>query len=242
MTTPGKIMVRVDDIGWTDEVLNYPIKKPDAGLRIAQQFHHAMGGLPYLAGVIPACVDHEGLTWLRTKPSGMTIALHGWDHGADRVDERDEFSARSVDEIRDRIDRGQKLIGPTEHLIPPYNAVPEVLCRAVWHEGIRYVWVGAEYGTWWRINNINVIGSDAFLCGATRWQQGIRDPIVNVSIQNVLRESSRWAVLTLHLPWEWARDPEFNGVRELVAILTDHIISPVDYFKELEEEGCIWMR
>lgn len=231
------ILIRVDDFGWTSqETETPPIKQTDVDLEIAQRFHEAMSGVPYLAGVIPACVTPRGMDWLR-KVDGLAVALHGWDHGSTRPQERDEFSQMSAQEIRTAIDRGQKLIGPTQFFIPPYNAMPANLAEAAWHEGIRYIF-GRE-SEWPAPPQPHQIGRVWFcpawapLYGASRWQQGAAqhaDGLVGWLKSWGWRHAP--AVLTLHITWEHARDPEFNGVRELAKLLDGHAVTAAEFVAE----------
>lgn len=235
MKYPGASMIaiRVDDIGWTDEVLRPPIKKADQGLELARRFHGAMGGAPYLAGVIPAYVDQVGIDWIRSKPDGMAVALHGWDHGANRRNDRDEFSGLSSQEIREKIAMGQARVGPTSHFIPPYNALPPALAEAIWHEDIRYIW-GREVD-WptppspFEVDRCWMIPSWAKLYGVSKYQLSPGMPILVNMVKSIPAVP---AVLTLHIPWEASNDPSFDGVRRLIDMIRDRIVTPDQYVGE----------
>src|SRR5688572_17933391 len=70
----SQFVLRVDDVGWTARPIDpAPLKAPDVGLELAQRFHRALGGIPYLAGLIPATIRHddEAQAWLASKPEGM---------------------------------------------------------------------------------------------------------------------------------------------------------------------------
>lgn len=236
-----KFCIRVDDLGWTSESLSEPpLKRPDVGLRLAREFHAAMSGLPYLGAVIPTAADAGGREWLASAPAGLTVALHGLDHR--RVDDVDcEYRGRSLDEVRERIALGREFLGSAEtvHLVPPFNGLEPVVAEACKHEGIRYVWGGAQPNvrqpsTWptppqphdW--GRVTFVPSWAPLYGATLWRMGPDDvPLMDV-LPSMIEAPGR-AVLTLHLPWENAKAPDFRGVRELVELIGPNVISVEEY-------------
>lgn len=229
------LAVRVDDIGWTSESSSRPpLKLSDEGLQIARDFHEAMSGVPYLAGVIPAYVDPPGWKWLKSlSEHEITLALHGFDHGTKRPNERDEFSGLTSKQVRDAIEMGQKrLPRPTRHFIPPYNAMPPRLTD-LHQEGIQYLWVAPrswdtppapyESGPLW------IIPAWSHLYGATRWAQAKGDPIVNERIRD--HPLLAPAVVTLHITWEHARDPQFHGVREFARLIRDRAVTPDEFVR-----------
>lgn len=226
-----RFCVRVDDVGWTPE------KTADAGLQIAQRFHDAMCGLPYLTGIIPARVDDEGLAWLKSNPQGMTIALHGFEHDS-KEEGGSEFAKLSQRECRDRLWWGSK-IGSTEHLILPYNRYQPELTEACYLEGIKYIWGGANhdavYPSRWPtppppypLGRVSFVPSWAMAYGATLWKIGVDDVPLKVSLPTIIDLPGK-AVLTLHITWEAARSATFDGVKWLVDYLGDRIISAEEY-------------
>jgi len=230
-----KFCIRVDDIGWTPtESSTPPIKEPDAGLELAQKFHEAMNGLPYLAGVIPGFMDEIGLNWLRSRPTGLTVALHGWNHALSGGD-RDEFAYHNVGQIRHKLALGQALIGPTEHYIPPFNAVSDKLPAAAWNEGIRYIW-GAQKA-WptppspYYLYKCLFIPAWAPLYGASGWAQNCDSQPLLTTVSNVL-DTTGYAVISLHITWEAGKESgTFWSLRKLVNLIQDSVISPQDFVK-----------
>lgn len=230
-----KFTVRVDDFAWTpQEAERVPMKKPDIGMRVARRFHEAMQGVPYIAGVIPSCVDEEGRAWLGSVTHEMTVALHGYTHRpVDGV--MDEFHGMPMEEMRRLLDLGQKRIGHTKHFIAPFNSIERDLPEACWHEGIRYLW-GAP-STWVTPPQPHTIFRDVLfipswlpLYGATAWSQG-GAPIMLRDIPAML-DLPGLAVLTLHITWEAAKDEAFVGVRALVKVIRDRVVSPEEFCEE----------
>lgn len=233
-----KFAIRVDDLGWThvprrDEPNR---KKRDIYFAAASEFHEAMGGFPYLGAVIPSETDDLALSWLKkAREGGLTVALHGWDHSM-REGARNEFEGLSMPTIRELLDRGQKLVGPTPHLVPPFNATVPQLAEACFHEGVKYIWGGPVK---WATppspveldKGVRLIPAWDRLYSATRWQQGEQPPILAQLAGNWWEKAPGLAVITLHLPWEFARDPRLLGVRELVSRVAEHLITP-DAFAE----------
>jgi hypothetical protein len=225
-----QFVIRCDDFGF----LPSTPKQSDVGLRLARRFHEALSGLPYLAGIIPAFVDSGGLTWLSSKPAGLTIALHGWDHS--RVDGVDsEFRGKSLEECREMLYRGQKLLnGPHAHLIPPFNGMEPDLPEACYLEGIKYIW-GAP-SSWptppqpHGIGRITFVPSWKPLYAATLWQIGRDDSPLNGILPSLLGQPGK-AVITLHVTWEAAKCQNFEGVCWLVDLIGDRVISPDEYTK-----------
>lgn len=236
-----KILIRVDDFGMTPQAGLGPLyggRLPDVGLALAQGFHAAMGGLPYMAAVVPAAVDAGGLAWLRGKPAGLTIALHGWDHRD--AGGRDEFNESNEDGIRKCLDAGRRKLGPTPYFVPPFNAVSDTLFRACYHEGIRYVFGGpVDWPTppnpMEKAMGVKYIPAWARLYGATRWVQAPGNQVLCTELNMELVRVYSFAVLTLHLPWEFARDPELFGVRDVARRLREFfdVLSADDFVKAL---------
>lgn len=232
-----RFCIRSDDHGLTPrEAAKVPDKLSDKGCEIAKRFHEAMQGVPYLAAVVPAALDEAGGAWIRSKPKGMTVALHGWDHSM-RGDVKDEFHGYTVERMREEIARGQKVVGLTQHFVPPFNAVEDGLAEACYHEGIRYIW-GAP-SRWptppqpYQIyRDLVFVPSWNPMYGATRWEQG-NQPRVLTMLRYGILDLPGLAVLTLHGPtWEAAKDPEFNGVKELVSIIRNHVVTPEEFLEE----------
>jgi hypothetical protein len=228
-------MIRVDDLGWT------PDKEPDAGLDLAKRFHEAMAGLPYLGGIIPAMLDDDALAWLSSKPAGLTIALHGWDHS--RVDGVDsEFRGKDLDECREMLYRGQKRMdGPHFHLIPPFNSVEPDLPEACYLEAIRYIWGGGRHdrkepSMWatppqpYPLGRVTFVPSWIPTYAATLWRMSEECPPLTEKLPRLLDRLGK-AVITLHITWESARCDDLEGVRWLVDQIKDRVISPDEFLK-----------
>jgi hypothetical protein len=221
-----KFGMRVDDLGWQSTGV------VDPGLRLAQRFHAAMAGLPYLGGVIPAALDDAGVAWLVSKPTGLTIAIHGWDHGTvDGV--RSEFRGKDLGMCRRLIDRGQKLMGgPYQHFIPPFNSLEPDLPEACYHEGIRYIW-GAP-SSWptppqpYPLERVTFVPSWERTYAATLWRMGPDDIPLLEMLPRIMDLPGK-AVICLHATWEAAKSEDFKGVRWLVDLIGDRVISPDEY-------------
>lgn len=229
-----KFCIRVDDIGLSNrEADTVPDKLPDTGCEIAKRFHAAMSGLPYVAAVVPAALDEEGGNWIRSRPPGMTVALHGWDHST-RAGVADEFHGMSVKEMRERIDWGQKKIGPVRHYCPPFNGDEKGLYEACYHEGIRYIWgMPSRWPTppqpWQVYRELLFIPAWRDLYGATGWKQG-KDgvpPLLSTLPDYMKRDGV--AVLTLHIGWQAAKNPDFSGVAAMADLIRGNVISPEDF-------------
>ena len=243
-----RIVVRVDDLGWTaDEVPDqYPIKLPDMGLALAQRFHAAMQGVPYLGALIPATIadDPQAQAWLAAKPVGLTVAMHGWDH-TPRNGENSEFMGLTLDECRERLERGQHLVESltgayAEHFVAPFNHFGGPLLDALALEGVRYAWGGgtmrSEQPSDWptqppidrSLGVVHFVPSWARLYGSTRWPFGSA-PVLLEELPRVL-DYPGTAVLVMHLPWELTRGgPDFEGVAQFAARFGEHIISPAEF-------------
>jgi hypothetical protein len=223
--------IRVDDFGY----LPGTPKPVDKGLQLAQRFHEVMSGLPYIAGVIPACLDADGLKWLATRPIGLQIALHGWDHRmVDGVDS--EFRGLDGRGCRDRIASGQQVLNGigclTEHFIPPFNAIEPLLPEACYFEGIRYIW-GAP-SDWPTPPQPHPMGSLMFvpswkpLYAASLWQIGNDDRPLSGALQQIFDLPGK-AVITLHITWEAAKCADFRGLLWLIDLIGDRVISPAEH-------------
>lgn len=225
-----KFCIRVDDIGWLQN------KQPDSGLELAQRFHAALAGLPYLAGVIPACLDQAGLEWLKSSPcGGMTVAQHGWDHRyVNGV--ASEFHGMGLYECRKRISRGVNVfrangIAP-RHMIPPFNAIVPAFPNACYFEGIRYLW--AAPSSWptppqpFPMGHVTCVPSWLPVYAATRWAMSPTTLPLRETLPAVMDQPGK-AVLTLHITWEAARCADFEGVRWLVDTIGDRVIGPEEY-------------
>lgn len=241
-----KLCIRVDDLGWTDqESANPPAKTADVGLELAQKFHAAMQGRPYLGAVIPAAIDDDGRAWLASKPDGLTIALHGWSHDSGGG-AFSEFHRDDTDAVREKIAKGQQRIfgkeseNWTRHFVAPFNAYTPTLLDAMWHEGIRYAWGGTAPNTrapssWptppqpFEVGRMLFVPSWDPLYSATYWRMSAgAEPLMDV-LPGVIDLPGK-AVLTLHLPWELSKGgPSFGGVSDLVDRYGHAMISAEEY-------------
>lgn len=238
------IGIRVDDIGWTaTEAANPPMKQPDTGLRLAQRFHEAMQGRPYLAAIIPAAVDDEGLEWLRSHPQGLIPALHGWDHSVSNG-VRNEFHGLSQNDMRVAIDRGRKRLDlDVVHFVPPFNGCEPELAEACVFEGVKYIWGGASHKepapSGWATQpppypwgRVTFVPSWRRAYGATRWKMS-DDDVPLVSIADELVQMPGRVLVTMHIPWEMAKGGEdFSGVRELVELIGELVVTPEEWLGE----------
>lgn len=228
-----KFCVRVDDLGWTDQVTAVdPIKEPDRGLRYAQFFHAAMSGAPYLGAVIPTALDSDGQAWLWSQPQGLTPAAHGWSHC--RVDGVDsEFRNLSLDHIRVRLENARLLIGTVRHFVPPFNALEPNLPEAAYLEGTRYIWGAPSH--WptppqpYPVGRLTLVPSWLPTYSVTEGRMSSQMKPLLETLPHLLKFPGQ-AVITLHIPWELAKTgPTFDGVRRMVALLGNRIISPEEY-------------
>lgn len=230
-----KFLIRTDDIGMRPEESPIPPgKKWDHGLRLAQAFDAALDGLPWLAACVPMLCDDAGVEWIRGRKN-ITVALHGFDH-CEVAGARNEFEGLSVDACREKLDKSQKRVGPTPYFVPPWNAFTEASVEAMWHEGIRHVF-GAP--TTWPTppSPVDLARGVRFwpawwtLYGACGWQQSEESCRRILDTVPALLDIPGRAVLTLHITWEAARDPEFKHVAELAAMIKDHVISAEEFVK-----------
>jgi peptidoglycan/xylan/chitin deacetylase (PgdA/CDA1 family) len=227
--------VRVDDIGWIQNRI------ADRGLLLAQRFHASMRGLPYLAAVIPEVVDHDGLVWLRSKPEGMTIALHGFDHHPTGNGVASEFHECDLDACRQRIAWGLNSLKGIEvrHMVLPFNAYAPPLSEACYLTGIMYIWGGGLHdvtvpSAWltppqpYSLGRVGFVPSWAPTYAATLWRMGADDIPLRETLPRILDLPGR-AVLTLHITWEAAKSDDFRGVNWLVEQIRDRVISAQEY-------------
>lgn len=231
-----KFVIRVDDIGWTAEPAEEkPLKKPDAGLRHAKRLHEALGGIPWLAGVIPAALDNEGRAWLASRPPGLTVAMHGVTHR--RTDGFDsEFRGRTTPDCEGALRRGIDLLGmKTRHFIPPFNCADPELMLALRATGFEAVW--GQYSTMItppsKVQGLTFVPSLFDLYSSTLAGMGPgQEPLVGKINQFLAADG--YAVITLHVTWELAKCDQgnFQGVRELCRRLEDRVISPDRYLQE----------
>jgi hypothetical protein len=228
-----KFLIRVDDIGMTPEETSMPPgKKWDHGLKLAQKFDAAMQGVPWMAACVPAMIDEDGIAWLQQSPH-ISVALHGWDH-CEEGGCRNEFEGLSVDDCRLKICKGQSRIGPAPFFVPPWNAYTPNFVEGAWHEGVRHIFgapvewatppspVELERGVkFWPAWNC--------LYGSLAWQQSPEGcgPIMKM-LPSLLGETGR-AVITLHITWLAARDPEFVHVREFSKLIDGSAMSASEF-------------
>jgi len=224
-----RLTIRADDLGWD-------VKQPDKidrGLSLARRFHDAMQGVPYLGAVIPSCVDADGRAWLRSRPKGLTVAMHGVTHNMVSPGVESEFAGLTRTKCMVMIGSGQRRLGvPTQHFVAPFNHYGEFLGDALADCGIIYHWYGdtpeqepmppkrSERFVWipvWRP-----------LYGMTAWRVADDRPSI-LDVLAGLNGSIQSAIVTLHITWEAAFPPEFDGVREFVKTYGQHVITPDEY-------------
>lgn len=109
----GKLILRVDDCGWT------PDKADDRGLAYFREWRDAFGiaGCPVYYGFIPTTLGVRELAWLVDNLTAEeVVSVHGWDH------ERGPVSAERMHLALDLF-RGASL-SPAYYptYIPPFNA------------------------------------------------------------------------------------------------------------------------
>ncbi len=229
-----KFAIRVDDVGWTAEPAGTPPeKKPDVGLRLASRFHAALGGLPWLAGVIPSCLDAVGAAWLRENSDLVTPAIHGWNHQMS-YGERSEFYGLSKQQCLTILKQSVERVGPTEHFIPPFNATTAEMLWACSVFGLKFLLgsiTDSPYPVMHRRDEkMAFIPAWKVTYNATRRRmaEGIGSLIEEVPR---ILEQPGMAVITLHVPWEAADGDGFFGVRELAGIIRHNVVSPNEYVK-----------
>ncbi len=233
-----RLVIRVDDVGWTQEAAEErPLKKVDVGLKLAQRFHAALGGLPWLAGVIPSALDDDGYKWLLSGPAGLTVAMHGVTHRKSQgVDS--EFRGMTTKQCESLLTEGVERLGlPTSHFIPPFNALEPELTKALKVTGFKTVWGQYEHGMSppRPMDGLTFVPSYFPLYSATLAPMGAdQPPILSQFERGGLLRGPGFAVVTLHLPWEAAKcdADDFEGVRELARVAGKLVVSPDDYLRE----------
>lgn len=225
-----RLLLRVDDFGLR------PDKSTDTALELARAFHEALGGLPYLAGIIPGLIGPEGRAWIRSRPRGLRVALHGWKHRLSAGGVESEFHDLDLDGCRPLLRRGQRLIGPTEDFIPPWNAAPEYLQAACAAEGLRRIWGeprdDADPPAPERTAHGWYIPAWRPLYGATLWHMGDGRPAL-VDCLEAAAGRVRRAVVTLHVTWEAVYSPSFWGVARLADRYGPDLVGPEEFLEDL---------
>jgi hypothetical protein len=227
--------VRVDDIGWQSS------NKRDRGLELAQKFHEAMAGQPYLAAVIPGALDRDGVDWLTSSPACVTVALHGLVHQRSEDDVASEFRGMDLEKCRNLICRGKRILEnmPIKHMVLPFNAYEPQLDEACYLEGIRWIWGGANHSTvvpssWptppqpYPLGRLGFVPSWAPTYAATHWRMGADDVPLCETLPRILEWPGK-CVLTLHITWEASRSRDFAGVRWLSETISNHVITIEEY-------------
>lgn len=230
-----KFVLRVDDIAWESN------PKPDHGLHLAKRFHAAMQGLPYLAAVIPAAIDPEGLAWLQSNPPGMTVALHGWSHAYSNSGVASEFHDCDFDQCRLRVSAGRNALPGIEiaHMVLPFNAYAPPLGEACYLEGVHWIWGGGAHDSttpsaWptppqpYSIGRVGFVPSWARTYGATLWMMSAECDGLHKTLPKLLDHPGK-AVLTLHITWEAAKCSDFDGIKWLVDLIGNRVITVGEY-------------
>lgn len=225
-----RLMLRVDDIGWR------PHNEIDSKLVLARAFHAILDDRPYLAGVIPGILDADGLAWIRSKPSGMTVALHGWKHETGMDGGGCEFEGMGTALCNYLLERGLSLIGPVSDFIPPQNATTPELLGACRRQGLR-VWgqpctsetplppEEKDFGTF--------ISAWVPLYGATKWRIAEDRPAI-LDVLSGMVEHDGAAIVTIHLTWEAGLSRSLDGVRQFADQYGDRLITPDQYLESFE--------
>lgn len=203
-----KIILRVDDCGWT------PQKQPDTNLIYFQEWRKQFGivGYPVVYGFIPAMVDDDEIRWLmRNLSKEERLAVHGWDHEKDAV-------LTVADMARGR-----------EHLkfapvcyIPPFNkyGVDTMDCWSVVCDYPSYFF-GGFVGEDHNLGHYPMrVGQTIHLPACRQLYE--RAPKVLENLTRYLDTDQCPLVLTLHLTWDW----EFHGLSALFDAIKDHLVGP----------------
>ena len=230
-----KFCIRVDDFGWTSSGTK------DPGLEMAQKYHAAMQGLPYLAAVIPSCVDGKGLAWLRSCPDALTVAMHGFNHELSGSKVASEFHDSNRAECRLRIALGKRALQnvPVAHMVLPFNAYEPDLAEACYLEGLHFIWGGSSHcerepSRWpvppppYPLGRVTFVPSWEPTYAATLWRMKPTDRPLEETLPALLDQPGK-AIITLHITWEAAKCEDFKGVRWLVDLIRDRIISSEEY-------------
>ncbi len=239
-----KFCLRIDDYGFTPMASDSsgPLKTADRGLMIAQRCHAALRGIPYLAAVIPSCLDQDGLAWLQAQPEGMTLALHGFSH------EPFEFHGLTLHKCRERIGRGMAALKgiPVAHMVLPFNRYEPELAEACYLEGIRHIWGGGSHdestpSAWptppqpYPLGRLTFVPSWKPLYAATIWRMGPEgEPLQDILPRMLDLPDHVKALITLHVTWEAAKCEDFRGVRWLADTIGDRVIGPDQYFEPMQ--------
>jgi hypothetical protein len=231
-----KLAIRVDDFGWKQN------SDPDRGLLVAQRFHAALQGLPYIAGVIPSTTDHDSLAWLQSKPEGLTVALHGFNHAMSADGVASEFRGLDQRQSRQRIGWGLGALKDIQitDMILPFNAYEPDLGEACYLEGIRRIWGGGSHDrttpSYWptppqpySVGRMCFVPSWNPTYGATQWRMGESPALIDTLPK--LKNLPGKAVVTLHITWEYSKSKAFDGVKWLADTIGNQVISPEDYLK-----------
>lgn len=226
-----RFVVRIDDIGWKPE------HKIDQGLELAQQLHIRMNGAPYVAAIIPTALDPAGLQWLKSKPAGLTVAVHGLDHS--------EVEFRNLDQaqMHARIAEAKQQLCEVDcrDLVLPFNQYESGLSSVCTDLGIDRIWGGGNHiktdpsigdtpPTPYPLEKCIFIPSWKPTYAATLWR--IRDDILGLN--NTLPWLSLFpgkAVIVLHITWEASYSSTLAGIRWLAESIGDKIISAEEYLR-----------
>lgn len=224
--------VIIDDFGWTTKATPGPdgVKYPDTKLEIGKRIHDAMSGLPYVAAVIPGALDRDGIRWIESKPAGLTIALHGWDHIPVKG-MRNEYYEQSVETIREKLNAGLDVIGRTPYTVPPWNATTDQFLVACGQVGLRYIFTTHEQADSpapFKRGDVWVVPRWRDTYGMAR--HGKDDLIRRVEDLAAIPGS---AILTLHANWEFAVDQSLKNVKALAAALKGRCVTIQEYTEGL---------
>jgi hypothetical protein len=226
-----RFCIRIDDIGFR------PHYELDAELCLAQRLHEVFSGRPYLSAIIPGILDDVGQDWIRSRPAGMTPALHGWKHDMGARGGHNEFEEMPEPACLALLDQGLRLIHrddtpPVVDFVPPFNAVTPELLKACAGTGLKRVW-GQPYASPQPLSPERrpwgvFIPSWLPSYGISLWRASDE----RRSVVEVMRENSKSGnvfVVVLHLTWEASFSPELRGVRAILEEFGDDLISPDQY-------------
>lgn len=228
------LLLRVDDVGFTPEESDTVSgKRHDVGLSLAKRFYASLQGVPFLAACVPDSIDDVGVGWLKSRPKGLSVALHGYRHAT--MIQRNEFLNAGDFTIREKISAAQKRIGPTKFYVPPHNVIDAEHVEPLWHEGIRYIFGREEE---WptppspreMAKGVRFYPAWARLYGATAWTQGAATEPILDALPKVENAEGK-AVITLHVTWQAAKDPDFLSVRVMAQRYGHLFISPEEFVK-----------
>jgi hypothetical protein len=228
-----RFTLRVDDVGLNPKCPD----KRDCGLKLAQRFHGVMGGLPFLAAVIPSCVDDEGLAWLQSRPEAMRVALHGFDHAPV------EFRGLTTEQCQERIKRAKDALAglSIKDIVLPFNQYEWPLAEACRLEGIELIWGGGHHThtdpSFWPtppapypLEHVMFVPAWKPTYAATLWRMSDEVKGLNCVLPGLLDLPGK-AVLTLHITWEASFTDTFSGVRWLVDTIGDRLMTIEEYFQ-----------